>query len=287
MTASPDVEETLPPSKIADLVADFTRCGATVSDFGGRSVQGARRVRNEDAWGHQHSEVFVVADGIGGRRHGDVASSATVTSLLASLSVDVIDWREPMRAASQAVMSAAVPAERRRVSTRSDERSGPGGAVAAALRCRNGRTSLVHVGDARAYRIRDGLVEPLTRDHSVGEVMADLGVRRADTGLDDHELSSLTSFFGEARSWEEFTVRELTVRSGDRIVLCTDGCYRHLDRAAWMSTTGIGSAGSAADHLIDHAVAAGASDDATAMVIDFNDASRDPHTRSSTLRVHI
>ena len=270
MTADP--ETTLPEPVVAELLAVATRTGAIVDDFGGRSQQGVRRVRNEDAWGHHRREVFVVADGIGGRRHGDAASKAAVTSLLRSLAADVVDWREPMRTASQAVMSGPIPAGPDRVRKRTDERSGPGGAVAAMLRCRAGRTSLVHVGDARAYRVRDGLVEPLTRDHSVGEAMADLGVRRSESGMDAHELSSLTSFFGEARSWEEFTVRELTVRPGDRIVLCTDGCYRHVERDIWTSMFTIESAGMAADHLVEQAIAAGATDDATALVIDFAEA---------------
>lgn len=269
MTPRSDFEETTPASAVAESI----RSPVTVTDVGGCSVQGSARVRNEDAWGFAHGAVFVVADGIGGRPDGDVAAHAAVDSLLTSLSNHVADWRDPMRRASEAVRRAPVPTGPTRVASRHDDRGGPSGAVAVALRCVHARTSIVHVGDARAFRVRDGMVEPLTRDHSVTEVMAGLGLRRSETGLPAHELAAVTSYFGDSRSWEEFTVRELTVRAGDRIVLCTDGCYRHVSRDAWRSAVANTSAGQVARLLVEHAVSAGATDDSTAMVIELDSTS--------------
>ncbi|MFK7918940.1 MAG: PP2C family serine/threonine-protein phosphatase [Ilumatobacter sp.] len=268
MTTLFDAEQTVPQATVATVVSAVP--GYSVADVGGRSVQGSTRIRNEDAWGFRGGDVFVVADGIGGRLHGDVAARATIESLLVSLSNEVLDWRTPMQQASEAVMAATALAIPTPYDVGRTESTGPGGAVAAALRSFRGRVSLVHVGDARAYRIRDGVVEPLTRDHSIREVMADLGVRRCDSGLPDRELASITSFFGESRSWEEFTVRELTVRPNDRIVLCTDGCYGLLASEDWESVRTTMSAHDAASLLIDHAVTRGTRDDATAVVVDFD-----------------
>lgn len=202
---------------------------------------------------------MVVADGMGGRPNGDVAAQAAVEALTGALAGDVVDWRVPVAAANEAVRQATAALGR-------DEQAG--GAVAVALRCVDDRTSIVHVGDARAYRLRDGLAEPLTRDHSVAETMAELGVRRSTAGLEPRQLASLTTFFGEPGSSDEFTVRELTVRSEDRVVLCTDGCYSAISSADWALVAGIDLAGDAATHLVDLAVAAGARDDATAVVVD-------------------
>lgn len=251
-------DDTLPPST-PRVGARSARRMATIIDVGGATAQGRRRTRNEDAWGYRTGHAVVVADGMGGRPNGDVAAHAVVEALTEALAGDVVDWRNPVSTANGAV---------RRATAALDRGEQPGGAVAVALRCVGDRTSIVHVGDARAYRLRDGLAEPLTRDHSVAETMAELGVRRSTAGLEPRQLASLTTFFGEPGSSDEFTVRELTVRSGDRVVLCTDGCYSTLSPEDWASVGDIDLAGDAASHLVDLAVAAKTRDDATAVVID-------------------
>lgn len=253
-------DDTLPPPA-PGVNARSSRRHATIIDVGGATAQGRRRERNEDAWGYRTGHAVVVADGMGGRPNGDVAAHAVVEALTQALAGDVLDWRTPVADANQAVRRATA-------ALGLDEQ--PGGAVAVALRCVDDRTSIVHVGDARAYRLRDGLAEPLTRDHSVAETMAELGVHRSTAGLEPKQLASLTTFFGEPGSSDEFTVRELTVRSGDRVVLCTDGCYSTLSPANWASVADIELAGDAARHLVDIAVAAKARDDATAVVIDLD-----------------
>ena len=234
-----------------------------VAAVGGASERGRRRRRNEDAWGRRGDEVVVVADGMGGRRAGAVAARAAVDALLAGLAAPGADHLAVVGAASRAVRDATT-------AERADEAAGPtpGGAAVVALRCVGGRVTIVHVGDARAYRLRGGAVEPLTRDHVVAEVIADLGVRRSRSGLRAHELAALTSFLGEEGSWHDVGVRSLTVEHGDRIVLCTDGCHRSLDAHVWRRAAHVASAQRAAGFLVERSVTAGAADDATAVVVD-------------------
>lgn len=249
-------DDTLPPDVVAELLAARRHRTIAVGDVGGASVQGRRRRRNEDAWGYRSGSAFVVVDGMGGRPAGDLAAAAALDALTTSLSGDVRDWREIVAAANRAVAEAAQVAKTARA-----------GAVFVALRCMPDRLSLLHVGDARAFRLREGRPEALTRDHTIVEAMADVGLRRDDTAFGPRELGAVTGFLGDDDSWEEFTVRELSVRDGDRIVLTTDGVHEHVDVAAWR-TAGALPAGGAAGALVDAAVAAGSPDDATALVVD-------------------
>jgi len=228
-----------------------------VSDVAGSSARGTRRSRNEDAWGFRGGGAFVVADGMGGRPGGDVAALASVESFLEQLCSDSIDWRALFDTVNRSV-------------SRSAESHGLSdvGAVAIGMRCSGDRITLAHVGDARAYRLRDSQVQQLTRDHSIAEAIATLGVRRSASGLPTRQLAAVTSFFGGTHSAEEFSVHELTPRSGDRIVLCSDGVYRFVETSDWMWAASAPSAHGAAEGLVARARSNGSTDDCTALVID-------------------
>ncbi len=253
-----DDENTLSKGVLAQLGLSPTAHSVLVRDVGGASVQGRRRRRNEDAWGFRGANAFVVADGMGGRPGGDRAAHTAVDTLLDELTGPVTDWRLPVERAN-----AAVQASR----TRDEDH---GGAVIVAFRCVDDRASILHVGDARASRLRRRRFEALTRDHSVAEAVNDAGLRRSQSGLQPRQLAAVTSFLGHDDAWREYTVRELTVRPGDRIVLTTDGVHDHLPSSAWAMAADIEASGDAAEFLVSTAQAAGSNDDATAVVIDLD-----------------
>lgn len=241
------------------FASSMSRRVVTVDDIGGCSRQGMGRRRNEDAWGYRDGRAFVLADGMGGRSSGDLAARVTVDALLTELSQEHIDWRSAIANVSSAVCAAAEHASGESI-----------GAVAVGVRCYDDRVTVVHVGDARAHRLRGGTVQQLTRDHSVAEAMADLGVRREESGLGARQLTALASYFGTPGSAAEFSVHELTVRSGDRIVLTSDGVHNSIDRSGWAQASAVPTAGDAAFYLVEHAQQAGATDDSTAVVFDFS-----------------
>lgn len=249
-----DDEDTLRPEVVRRILR--TR-SVVATDVGGASRQGARRDRNEDAWGFAAGNAFVVADGMGGREAGDLAASATVETLLSELQRPLTDWPAVLGTVNRSVQDAA-------------RRSGHEsiGAVAVGLRCHRDRATIVHVGDARAYRLRSDGTQQLTRDHSVAEAIADLGLRQSESGLPAGQLAAVTSFFGGDRSADEYSVHELTVLDGDRIVLCTDGVHHELSPTDWHRASTISTAGDASAFLVDTAAQRGATDDCTALVID-------------------
>ncbi len=258
MTVGLRDEETLPPRVAGALIGRPARVVTTVTDVGGASTQGTARPRNEDAWGHRLGAAFALADGMGGRPDGATAANASVDALLDALAADSIDWAGVAARANTAVNAAT---------------SG-GGSVVVALRVGAEGTSVFHLGDARAYRLRNGLSEPLTRDHTVAEMMADAGIRRRDSGLRERELAAVTGWLGDDTTWFGFDVCELTVLAGDRIVLCSDGVHRHVSPTGWSLSAEIGGAGDAAEFLVETARRAGSTDDSTAVVIDLDLAPR-------------
>lgn len=249
-------EDTLPPDTIDALIGGRRARRFAVSDMGGGSRQGSRRRRNEDAWGYRSGTAFAVVDGMGGRPAGDKAAAAALDTLLTQLDGDVHDWRSVVSAANRAVIGSAAAA-----------RVPASGAVFATLRCVADRVSLLHVGDVRAYRLRGGRAEVLTRDHTIAEAMADVGIRRSEATLGERELGAVTGFLGDSHSWEEFAVRELAVRDRDRIVIATDGLYLHTRPEDWRAIADL-PAGEAAAALVEVADAAESADDATVLVVD-------------------
>ncbi len=151
------------------------------------------------------------------------------------------------------------------------------GAAVAALRVAGGRATLLHLGDVRAYRIGDDGAVQLTSDHNVAQELARARVDPGRLRFHPAELAALTVFLGDADSASGFGVRSVSIAPGDRLVLCTDGVHGRLGPDGWQAVSQIGSPRRLAEALVDAAVAAGSTDDATALVVALGDGPRDEH----------
>lgn len=252
-------EATLPPDvarRFADLGRRSTRPFAR--SWGAATCRGTRRAENEDAWDHVDGRSFAVADGMGGRAGGAAAAATAVAALLELVgrAVAPIDWHAIVTATNVAVTERA----------RRDGIDRSGAAIAAVHFGANGVTVL-HLGDVRVYRLRDGGPEQLTIDHSVAEQLARDDINPARLGLRAGELAALTGYLGDDDSAVEFAVRALSVLDGDRLVVCTDGVHRHLSFTSWQAIARLDDDDAAAALLVDAAIRDGGTDDATALVI--------------------
>jgi serine/threonine protein phosphatase PrpC len=257
VTARLSDDDTLPPD-VAKAFGGLMRAGAMgVVDVAGESLPSATTHENQDAWGMRTASTFVVADGMGGRPGGDVAATTAVAALLDELDRDgPVDWTRAMGRANRAVMDAAA-------------RIGHGkiGTTVAVVRCRHGRISVAHVGDTRIYRIRGAAFEVLTSDHSVRGDLEAAGVRPANVAITRSQLAGLTGYLGDDEAWRRFAVRNLACLPGDRLVLCTDGVHRATPRDAWTAAAEHDTCAGIAAELVAAARRAGATDDATALVV--------------------
>jgi serine/threonine protein phosphatase PrpC len=186
-----------------------------IGERAGLSDPGRRRRRNEDSFVVE-PPLFVVADGMGGAQAGEVASRLAASAFREFHEADDLDAAERVTAIVQ-------EANRRIYDRAAEDRSvsGMGTTVTAAL-VEEGGITIGHVGDSRAYRIRDAELEQLTDDHSL---VADLvrGGRLSPEEADTHpQRSVITRALGTDPSVDVDTTA-VNAEPGDVFLLCSDG----------------------------------------------------------------
>lgn len=183
---------------------------------------GKVRSSNEDALGIDlDGGIFVVADGMGGHQAGEVASQQAVDSILAALR-----RREPDETAAQALVRAVTSANTEIAAAAQHDRNlkGMGTTVVAAI-VEPGRFTVAHVGDSRAYLIRDGQIRQLTEDHSMVAELVKAGVITPEAAETHPYRSAISRSLGQFKDVETDTsVHDFL--PGDRLLLCTDGLTR-------------------------------------------------------------
>jgi PPM family protein phosphatase len=237
-----------------------------------------RRASNEDALlVDQALGLFVVADGMGGHKAGEVAARLAIDAIQEfigqsrngaeltwphgldpELSVDANRLRTAVRLANSRVLEA---------SEARSEYTGMGTTVVAALAGEN-RLVFVGVGDSRVYLWQRGRLQQLTQDDSwVATVLArEPGM--TDLALAQHPMRHvLTSVIG-ARADTEPDVEERAFERGDVVLLCSDGLHGAMDLTETTSLLGShDGVADMSDALVRRALARGASDNVTAVVI--------------------
>ena len=134
--------------------------------------------------------------------------------------------------------------------------------VALALGARS--AAVAHVGDSRLYRLRDGRLEALTRDHSVLEEMREAGVETPARGESPYG-HLITRALGTRNA--EPTVRRLEVRAGMCTCCARTGCTSRSGRSGWLHGWDRAVQRSVAERLVEDAFAAGGRDNITAIVV--------------------
>jgi PPM family protein phosphatase len=251
-------DEATMPFGVVRLFGDLpSRHGrrSIATSMGAATACGVGRGHNEDCYGTRAERIFAVADGMGGRPGGAQAAVAAVAATLDLIErADTHDWRTVISAVNEAVRAQARAAGLDR-----------SGAALGLVELHGGGATILHLGDVRIYRVRRGAVQRLTIDHTIADELAGSGLDPLHLGLRPTELAALTVYLGDSDSAERFAVRTITVESGDRLVLCTDGVHRHRE-PVWPDLEERSDA-EVAGLLVSRAVDAGSVDDASAMVL--------------------
>ena len=185
-----------------------------VAEEAHRSDPGRQRNANEDAY-YARSPLFAVADGMGGAQAGEVAAR-----LAAEAFEPTTRGEESPEAYLRAIVRAA-NARIHRLAQADSSRSGMGTTLTAAL-VEGDEVSFAHVGDSRAYLLRDSELKLLTSDHSLVEELRRSG-RLTDQQAEDHpQRSIITRALGPEREVEVDTMT-YRARPGDVYLLCSDG----------------------------------------------------------------
>ena len=237
--------------------------------YAARSDVGMVRSNNEDS-GYAGPHLLAMADGMGGHAGGDVASSLVIGSLV-ELDGESLSTRD----ASQALLDRINAANRQLGSqVRGNPRlDGMGTTLIAILRARDTMV-LAHIGDSRAFLLRDGEVTQITKDHSFVQSLVDEGRITSEEAKTHPQRSLVTRVLtGGADDEPDLVVRQ--GRAGDRYLIASDGLTDYVARDTVDEVLlEKKDPGECADTLVSLALKAGAPDNVTVVVGDLVDISR-------------
>lgn len=236
--------------------------------------KGLVRQDNEDAFAARPEHgIYLVSDGMGGEKAGEVASRIVSEVLPKCLILDLEGMDDPSEQlfidkvdVSIVNLSAAV----RRAAATKPHLQGMGATLVLAV-VRNGKALLANIGDSRAYLLRKGAIEQVTKDHSVVQYLIDAGEISKTEG-DEHPLrGQLLKCIGmQGQAHPDCFLLELKPK--DKLLLCSDGLTDMLtDETIRRVMASARTPMSACEKLVKAANGIGGVDNITAMVIAFSD----------------
>lgn len=240
---------------IEDVVA------ASLSDVGGT------RADNQDLYGdYRHGtggRLLVLADGMGGRGGGASASRICVDAFA--------DYFRRSGSPEERLVECYRDANRQILEhAGSDEKLQGMGTTGVALLFSQEGSRVAWVGDSRAYRWRAGVLEPLTRDHSLVQEWVRSGVLSAEEAANHPRRNELMRAVGIGPDLE-VDVEPVDLRRGDRFLLCTDGLCGVVPHEEITVTIGREPPDQAARQLIERAIELGGTDNITVQVAAFGE----------------
>ncbi|KAB8163378.1 protein phosphatase [Streptomyces sp. 3MP-14] len=233
--------------------------------FAAGSHVGMIRGHNEDS-GYAGPRLLAIADGMGGQAAGEVASSEVISTLVPL--DDDIPGSDLLTSLDASVQRAN---EQLRGMVADDPRLDGMGTTLTALLWTGQRMGVVHVGDSRAYLLRDGELTQITQDHTWVQRLVDEGRITEEEATTHPQRSLLMRALGSADRIEaDLSIRE--VRPGDRYLLCSDG----LSGVVSLETMRDAMVGNAAPadtvrELIELALRGGGPDNITCIIADVVD----------------
>ncbi len=243
----------------------------------GRTDVGRVRDANEDAFLVGDSS-FAVADGMGGHLAGEVASATAlgpIQDLDGRVFSDSVD--------ATAALRDAVVAANREVSDKSA--AAPSyrgmGTTLTAVMVEGRRAHIAHVGDSRAYLLRDGVFSQLTTDHTLVQRLIDEGRLTADEAAHHPQRSVITRAIGVEQD-VDVDAMTLDLQPDDRLLLCSDGLTGPVSDEAIASLLAGNDLDRIPDDLIDAANDAGGPDNITTVILSFDELATAPTPHRGT-----
>ena len=223
---------------------------------------GLRRKVNEDSLlVRTERGYWAVADGMGGHDAGDVASSKVTQALLElpivyGLDDLVASAVEALKKVNRDLIALAGSSEGQRTI----------GSTVVGIAIANGQFRCFWAGDSRAYRIRDGAIERLTRDHSLVQSLVDAGMLAPDEAESHPNANVITRAVGVA---EELTIDVVDgdARVGDLFLLASDGLTRLMSDSEIAAALVANPPAIAAGKMVDTVLSRGAPDNVSMIIV--------------------
>ncbi len=230
--------------------------------FAARSDVGRIRAKNDDsAYAGRH--LAVVADGMGGHAGGDVASAATVLDMIHLDSPDHGDDAGTVLAdeiqTANSLLSELVHIN--------PKLAGMGTTVTALLLADN-KLHFAHIGDSRAYRLRDGEFKQVSVDHTFVQRLIDEGRLRPEEAETHPHKNVLMRVLGDVDASPELDLDTLDAKPGDRWLLCSDGLNYVAGHAVERTVRETHNLHECAETLVELTLEAGSPDNVTVVMVD-------------------
>jgi PPM family protein phosphatase len=230
-----------------------------------RSDVGLLREGNEDS-AYAGPHLLAVADGMGGHAAGEVASAATITTIAA------LDAERPGTDLVDALADAVATANMRLQELIISDPSVEGmGTTLTALLWSDGQAALCHIGDSRAYLLRNGQFYQITHDHTLVQSLVDEGkITEDDVATHPHRSLLLRALDGRTFADPDLSTHE--TMAGDRYLLCSDGLSGVVtEQTLHQTLSSVWDPEKAALQLIELAIRGGGPDNITCIVADVVD----------------
>jgi len=235
------------------------------------SETGLVRPDNQDhVYADAEARIFCVADGMGGGAEGARASGIVCRHVRAAKLGAAMRPLDDVRASVDAAIAAAHAEIRTYSRERGFEQMGSTAAIVVFDGFDLKHAAVCHVGDSRVYRIRRGMVEALTRDHTVGSACAEFAGKNASAFRDRKNPLAhvLTRAIGVTEGMVRADWRTVDIQSGDRFVICSDGVHDVITDARLAVFAGGGTLESAKKRLAQEVVAKGAPDNYSFVMVE-------------------
>ncbi|WP_394940350.1 PP2C family protein-serine/threonine phosphatase [Psychromicrobium sp. YIM B11713] len=243
--------------------------GPLILRYAARSDVGKIRAKNDDsAYAGQY--LAVVADGMGGHAGGDVASASTVLDLIH------LD-RDGYRGDAGTILADEIQTANSLLSEMvhvNPKLTGMGTTVTAVL-LSEGKLEFAHIGDSRAYRLKDGVFEQISTDHTFVQRLIEEGRLTPEEAETHPHKNVLMRVLGDVDASPELDLTSFEASPGERWLLCSDG-LNFVDlpvvEQVFRETSSLSEC---AEKLIELTLGVGSPDNVTVVVIEVSEASAD------------
>src|SRR5690349_13387477 len=230
--------------------------------YAARSDVGRIRAKNDDS-AYVGRHLAVVADGMGGHAGGDVASAATVLDMI-HLDTDDYDDDAGTVLADEIQTANSLLSELVHINPKL---AGMGTTVTALLLA-EGKLHFAHIGDSRAYRLRDGEFEQISIDHTFVQRLIDEGRLRPEEAETHPHKNVLMRVLGDVDASPELDLATIEVQPGERWLLCSDGLNYVAGHVVERTVRETPDLHECVETLVDLTLEAGAPDNVTVVMVE-------------------
>jgi protein phosphatase len=238
--------------------------------YAGLSHIGKVRQENEDTFlMDPELGLFLVSDGMGGHRGGELASKIVTEDLPVMIEVRLDKLKVGSPATIRSLFKKAIIEQSRQLHLEGTSETGykDMGATLVAALLRNNRAYIANLGDRRIYSFRNRRLLQLTKDHSVVSELLDKGKIKPEEAENHESQGEITHYVGmEDKAGPH--IRSFQLKKGDRLLLCTDGLTDEIDdKTIAAILAGKQDCTQACQALVDAANAAGGKDNITVVIV--------------------